>query len=515
MLEILNRYAHGLASIPFLYALRERGGLARLESGPLSAEQLADGLSANRGYLDVALRMLVCLEWIRPAADGRYESTPELAHARVIPGGIMDLYRFPFDAYVRGGAAESLEPWLELSEKRWNSDHPFLPDFLDGLLIIPLLLALQTQKRLEVVERKQKGDEQVVATLRLRVEPHVRRAVERLFVANGWAARAGRTLNLSRAGRFVIDRIFITAMLASYRPMFVRADELLFGDAARVFGRDAEGHETHVDRTVNVIGSGFQHEKYFAALSELVVRCFDGDDYTSQPNYIVDMGCGDGTLLRRLYEAVRDRTGRGKVLDAHPVIPVAVDFNEKALAEASRTLAGIEHIAVRGDIADPAALLETLRAKIDGDIRLLHVRSFLDHDRPYRKPEDRDAAARRTATGGNVYIDREGNPIPSGEMIQSTVEHLRRWSDVVNEHGLVVLEVHCLPPEVTARYRDESENFHFDVYHALSHQYLLDAPTFLACAAEAGLFCREGRVVGFPKNLPFTRITLSHFERRP
>jgi acyl transferase domain-containing protein/enoyl-CoA hydratase/carnithine racemase/SAM-dependent methyltransferase len=516
MLEILNRYSHGLASIPFLYALRERGGLARLESGPLSAEQLAHELSANRGSLDVALRMLVCLEWIRPSTDGRYEATPELANARVIPGGIMDLCRFPFDAYVRGGATESLEPWLELSERRWNSDHPFLPDFLDGLLIIPLLLALRTQKRLEVIERKRKGDEQAAATLRLRVEPHVRRAVERLFLASGWATRAGRTLHLSRAGRFIVDRIFITAVLASYRPMFVRAEELLFGDAARVFARDAAGHETHVDRTVNVIGSGFQHDKYFAALSDLVVRSFDGDDYTAQPKYIVDMGCGDGTLLRRLYEAVRDRTRRGKVLDTHPVIPVAVDFNEKALAEASRTLAGIEHIAVHGDIGDPAALLETLRARVDGDLhRMLHVRSFLDHDRPYRQPEDRDAAARRTANGGNVYIDREGNPIPSGEMIQSAVEHLRRWSQAVNEHGLVVLEVHCLPPEVTARYRDESENFHFDAYHALSHQYLLDAPTFLACAAEAGLFCSQGRVVGFPKNLPFTRITLSHFERRP
>ena len=516
MLEILNRYSHGLASIPFLHALRERGGLALLESGPLSAERLAQGLSANRGYLDVALRMLVGLEWIRPAADGRYEATSELANARSIPGGIMDLYRFPFDDYVRGGAAESLEPWLELSERRWNSDHPFLPDFLDGLLVIPLLLALQTQKRLEVIERKRKGDGETVATLRLRVEPHVRRTVERLFVAMGWAKRAGRTLHLSRAGRFVVDRIFITAVLASYRPMFVRAEELLFGDARRVFERDAKGHETHVDRTVNVIGSGFQHEKFFTALADLVIRCFEGEDYESQPKYIVDMGCGDGTLLKRLYEAVRDRTPRGKVLDTHPVIPVGVDFNEKALAEASRTLAGIQHIAVRGDIGDPAALLETLRANVAGDLhRVLHVRSFLDHDRPYRRPEDRDAAARRTATGGNVYIDGEGNAIPPGEMMQSTVEHLRRWSQAVNEHGLVVLEVHCLPPEVTARYRDESENFHFDAYHALSHQFLLDAPAFLACAAEAGLFCREGRVVGFPKNLPFTRITLSHFERRP
>ncbi|PYS30179.1 MAG: hypothetical protein DMG11_06165, partial [Acidobacteria bacterium] len=507
MLEILNRYAHGLSSIPILHALRARGCLARLaEAAPVSTEDLAREFSANRGYLDVALRMLVCLEWIRPVADGRYEATPELASSNLIPDRIMDLYRFPFDLYVQGGAGNSLEPWLEQSERRWNCQHPFLPDYLDGLLIIPLLLSLRAQGRLSIVEE----------TLGLDVDPAVRRWIERLFVARGWAARSGDVLHVNRVGRFVIDRIFITATVASYRPMFGNAQELLFGDAARAFARDSAGHETHVDRTINVIGSGFQHEKYFAALSDLVVRCFDGDDYASQPKYIVDMGCGDGTLLRRLYEAVRDRTRRGKVLDAHPVIPVAADFNEKALVEASRTLAGIEHIAVKGDIGDPAALLDTLRANGVEDLhRVLHVRSFLDHDRPYRQPEDHEAGARRSPAGGNVYIDSQGQPIPLRDMLQSTVEHLRRWSQVVNEHGLVLLEVHCLPPDVTARYRDESENFHFDVYHALSHQYLLEAQTFLVCAAEAGLFWREGRGVGFPKHLPYTRISLNHFERRP
>ena len=78
-----------------------------------------------------------------------------------------------------------------------------------------------------------------------------------------------------------------------------------------------------------------------------------------------------------------------------------------------------------------------------------------------------------------------------------------------------MLEVHCLPPDVTAQHLDESENFHFDAYHAMSHQFLLTAQTFLACAAEAGMFCREGHSFGFPKNLPFTRISLNHFERRP
>ncbi|HEX7679467.1 MAG TPA: class I SAM-dependent methyltransferase, partial [Thermoanaerobaculia bacterium] len=512
----MNRYSHGLASIPILHALREHGGMARLaETVAVSAEQLARELSANRAYLDVALRMLVCLDWIRPTADGRYEPTPGLANASVIPDQIMDLYCFPFDLYVQGGAGESIEPWLERSERRWNSEHPYLPDYLDGLLIIPLLLSLRAQGRLSIAEEKDSGT--VAATLSLNVDPAVRRGIERLFVAKGWAARSADVLHVNRAGRFVVDRIFITATVASYRPMFERAQELLFGDAARVFARDSAGHEMHVDRTVNVIGSGFQHEKYFSALSDLVVRCFDGDAYASQPKYIVDMGCGDGSLLRRLYETVRDRTGRGRVLDAHPLIPVAVDFNEKALAEVARTLAGIEHIAVRGDIGDPLAMLDTLRANGVEDLdRVLHVRSFLDHDRPYRQPEDRRAAERRSRIGGGgIYIDAECRSIPPGDMIQSTVEHLRRWSRAVNEHGLILLEVHCLPPDVTAQYLDESENFHFDAYHAMSHQYLLEAQTFFACAAEAGLFWREGRGVGFPKNLPFTRISLNHFERRP
>src|SRR5215470_13383016 len=130
-------------------------------------------------------------------------------------------------------------------------------------------------------------------------------------------------------------------------------------------------------------------------MSDLVVRLFDGDDYATQPKYIVDMGAGDGSLLRRLYEVVCDRTRRGKALDAHPLVLVAVDFNEKALAEASRTLAGIEHIAVRGDVGDPLALLDTLRANGVEDLnRVLHVRSFLDHNRPYRQPEDCKAAER-------------------------------------------------------------------------------------------------------------------------
>ncbi|MGD2114176.1 MAG: beta-ketoacyl synthase N-terminal-like domain-containing protein, partial [Acidobacteriota bacterium] len=555
MLELLNRYSHGFASIPLLAALRQAGALDLIATGePFSAGELTRTLSANRGYLDASLRMLESLGWIRRLPDGgpadgsagaaerdaRFEATPELARegreggVECIPDGIMELFGFPFDRYLEGVAGEagpglSLEPWMRRSAERWGSSHPFLPDFLDGLLVVPLLLALSRQGRWAVPAERADGEG---ARLELDLPDRtVRDEVEGLFLDKGWAVRPGpdssdpepsnRPLALTRTGRFVVERIPITAALASYRPMLLRADELLFGDPARVFAPEADGAETHLDRALNVLGSGFQHERYFAALSELVIRLFDHDDHDAQPRYIADTGCGDGSLLRRLVETVRDRTRRGRVLDRHPLTAIAVDYNERALEVAARTLDGIDHIALKGDVGDPAGILRELAARgVEDPDRVLHVRSFLDHDRPYREPEDRDEAARRPyrepgRRPSGVYIDADGRPIPPRDMVQSTVEHLRRWAEAVNDHGLILLEVHCLPPAATARFLDESESFHFDLYQALSHQYPLEPEVFLTCAAEAGLFHREGHGRRFPEHLPFTRITLSHFERRP
>src|SRR5260370_1091745 len=219
MLEMLNRYSHGLAAIPILHALRERGCLARLaETASISAEQLASEFSANRAYLDVALRMLVCLDWIRPAGDGRYKAMPGLASANIIPDRIMDLYRFPFDLYVQGSAGEPLEPWLEMSEQRWNSDHPYLPDYLDGLIIVPLLLSVRAQRQISIVEEKDSAT--VAATLRLNVDRTVRRVIERLFVARGWADQSAEALNRRSITRRTVRSTFRRSVAATVAESF-------------------------------------------------------------------------------------------------------------------------------------------------------------------------------------------------------------------------------------------------------------------------------------------------------
>ena len=114
-----------------------------------------------------------------------------------------------------------------------------------------------------------------------------------------------------------------------------------------------------------------------------------------------------------------------------------------------------------------------------------------------------------------IYVDEHGQAIPPHIMIQGLVEHLERWARLGTKHGLILLEVHCLPPKVVAEFRDESENLHFDAYHAFSGQYLVEADVFLISAAEAGLLPKAEFFRRYPSVLPFSRITLNCFEKKP
>jgi acyl carrier protein len=100
-------------------------------------------------------------------------------------------------------------------------------------------------------------------------------------------------------------------------------------------------------------------------------------------------------------------------------------------------------------------------------------------------------------------------------MVQSLAEHLERWASISTKHGLIILEVHCLEPDVISTFLDKSESLHFDAYHAFSRQHLVEADVFLAAAAEAGLFPKSEFFRKYPNTFPFSRITLNWFEKRP
>ncbi|PHM06071.1 hypothetical protein CK516_36310 [Nostoc sp. 'Peltigera malacea cyanobiont' DB3992] len=228
------------------------------------------------------------------------------------------------------------------------------------------------------------------------------------------------------------------------------------------------------------------------------------------------MGCGDGTLLKRVYETVRDKSARGKVLAEYPLRMLGLDFNRESLQETDRTLAEIPHLVLPGDIGNPGEIATNLlQIGITDPENILHIRSFLDHDRPFIFPQNKAREQARSHLSYDcISVNPLGELIPPPTAIQSLVEHLQRWAEIVTPYGLIILEVHSLTPDVVYTFLDRCENLHFDAYQAFSMQHLVEADVFLLAAAEVGLFPKPEFSKKYPKTFPFSRITLNWLEKR-
>jgi hypothetical protein len=211
---------------------------------------------------------------------------------------------------------------------------------------------------------------------------------------------------------------------------------------------------------------------------------------------------------------VRDRTARGAVLDQHPLTVVGADINIVARRASKQTLrqAGIRsfHV-INGDINRPAQLASDFE-KLGLDVHdFLHVRSFLDHNRPYVPLADYISGSRRTrSTGAFAHL---GDEILPDEQEENLVRHLRRWAPYVGRFGLITLELHTLPPEVTAANLDKTPAVAYDGTHGFSDQYLIELPNFLECAREAELHADPRFQAAFPPS-ELATVSINFFTTR-
>ncbi len=511
MLTLVNSYAHGYVAIPVILACKKQGLFRMFDAGtPVPFTALVTRLHANRGHLRTALHLLESLRWVTRNEQDEYVLTSNARVRHKISQDTLQLLSFPMDAYLLNHQSGlSLTRWIEKSERRWNIKDALIARILDGMLVIPLLLALKAHHLLPDPERQE-------IPLFSTLPPGVCEEVTTFFHNQGWLSQENGVHQLTDTGRFLTERIFITATVASYRPMLMKIAEVIFGDCRSVFVRDQSDHEQHVDRTLNVRGSGFQHDKYFSDMEAIILSIFNRKPYQEQPKYIADTGCGDGTLLKTLYEIVQHKSLRGSVLHDYPLRLIGIDWNEKALEATKLTLKDCDHLILQGDIGNPAQIIADLeKIGVHDPENILHVRSFLDHDRPYLPPSDPAAVTGRSHLSSDaVFVANDGGEIPVSKAMQSLVEHLRRWSSVLGRHGLILLEVHCLPLHTVNEHLETSESLSFDAFHRFSHQLLVEADRFLMAAAEAGLFPRKELFRKYPHTLPFSRITLNYFEHR-
>lgn len=525
MLSVLNNYAHGFVSIPVLIACKRHGLFTFLEEkGACGFSDLAGELNANKGYLRVALNILESLGWVVRDLNDEYSLSDSYQSHHDIPEDIVQVVNFPMQEYFSGSTDEveslSLKNWFDQSLNQWSITDTMLIEFIDGVIYVPLFVSLcQHRETLGLEPTVGKTDVSIkgVSTNNLFASLNETAKTEIVdhLIDKKLLSREGGTLEYTDKGRFLQDRALNMAMVYSYHPMLTHIGDVIFSRRRFIGERDEQGHELHVDRTLNVLASGFSHTKYFTDLEATILSIFNNTDFSRQPKYIADMGCGDGSLLKVVFDVIRDKSERGKVLEQYPLVLIGADYNDKALNETEKTLRAYPHIVIPADIGDPAQLVTDLKAQgIKDTENILHVRSFLDHDRPYIAPLEDHSGYSRLIDKDLVYVDNDGGEISPAVIIQSLVEHFKRWSSIIGKHGLLILEVHRLNISTVNQWTEKTESLHFDAYHCFSQQLLVNAPLFYKSAAEAGLYSNLSCFRKYPKTLPYARITLNYFQSR-
>ena len=520
----------GIVLAPVVKALCDRRVFEIFGDSPawVELDQIVERTHANRGYLRVGLRLLASCGWLtqRLGENGRsasYALTPEGSLAlRMAPPLYEEVATFlPKVVFLEDflfGRSDlpllpSLEALVQRARERWglgiDGDAGTaricaqLRRHLDGVLVGPAMVALARAGIFAQLEAEP------VLIQNIPGNQGSLSCVFDLLATQGWVAREQGTVRLTSSGKYAATLATSYGVTVSYVPLFNVVSTLLFGNP-RIQRVDDSGVELLVNRGMNVWGSGGAHRTYFKTVDEIVIEIFNRP-IAQQPQGICDMGCGDGTFLEHLYSVVKTRTARGEALDRHPLALVGADFNKVARRVAKQTLrrAGCPtfHV-IPGDINRPpqlAADLDDLGLDIHD---LLHVRSFLDHNRPYSPPMDYVKGSRHGRSTG--AFARFGQEIAAEELEENLIRHLRRWAPYVGRFGLLLLELHTLPPELTAANLEKTPAVAYDGTHGFSDQYLVELPVFLDCAREAGLVADPRHACKFPPS-ELATVSLNYF----
>jgi hypothetical protein len=514
---LIFQHLAGIVLAPVIKALADRGVFAQLYDAPagIALDEIAGRTRANRGYLHVALRLLVSCGWMTRIGEdnaARYFLTPAGRIAVWLAPLYGEVVSFIpkalfLDDFLFGKSDRAVLPHLQglirRARERWGiytegdttaaKVHRQTVRYLDGMLVGPSMVALAR----EGIFRRLLEQEDGVELRSLPGNPRCLASVFELLELQGWVVSEQNVARLTDSGRYAAQIATSYGVTVSYLPMFDVLGTLLFGNP-KIPRVDESGGELLVNRGMNVWGSGGAHNTYFRKSDEIIVELFNRP-LEQQPQGICDMGCGDGSFLEHVYEVVRARTLRGASLDTHPLVLIGADVSKVARRITKQRLRRAyipDFHVIRGDINRPAYLASELE-QLGLDIHsLLHVRSFLDHNRPYLPPANYIRDSRRARTSGAfAYL---GEEIPPDELEENLVRHLRRWAPYVGRFGLLVMELHTLRPGLAAANIDRVLAVPYDATHGFSDQYLVELEVFLACAREAGLVADERFQARFP-----------------
>ena len=508
------RHLDGLATAPVAVALHKKGVLDFIfKNKEATLAQLSNHFKANEGYLNVGLRVLASQGFLDYTIDNETQeikiainSKSEIAFSHFyLYDDVIDLLHYSAQFHPRLFEEAPFKKLNVIFEKYKNNygitfsddavtseiQHQILKH-VEGYLVGPTLVRLGMNGMfhkyfMEVSFRPEEFHK----------SPEMFAKILDFFVHLGWFNEKNGNYQFTETGLFFAKRAAAYGVTVSYLPTFEKIETLIFGNAA-VLRLQADGSdEVHVDREMNVWGSGGAHETYFKVVDEILIHLFNLP-IEEQPKGVLDMGCGNGAFLEHIFEVIDRQTLRGKMLDEYPLFLVGVDYNQTALkvSRANLIKADIWAKVIWGDIGRPDILSTDLKENYNIDLKdLLNVRTFLDHNRIWSEPNNKNITRVSTSTG--VFAHR-GERINNNLVEENLLEHLQKWSPFVSKFGLLLIELHTISADLTAKNIGKTAATAYDATHGFSDQYIVEIDVFNKIAAEAGLFPDKAIFKRFP-----------------
>ncbi|MBQ4819056.1 class I SAM-dependent methyltransferase [Aquimarina sp. MMG016] len=497
--EELFRHLDGIVVSPIAYALLKNGITNfLLEKKETSLSKVTEAFKANEGYLNVAFRIFASQSWIDYKVDDnkvilKTNSFTKIAFDHFyLYKGVVDLLEYSGKFHPR---KFELEPFHKLEKlfNKYQNRFQLKPSentailkiqnqilkHIEGILAGPTIVHLGMGGMFHkyFMEASFSPDE-------YHKFPKSFDTILMFLSHLGWFSKSNNHYTFTEKGLFFAKRASAYGVTVSYIPMFRKMEELLFGNP-NILWKDDGDTETHVDREMNVWGSGGAHATYFKKIDEIIISLFN-KPLEEQPKGILDMGCGNGAFLIHLFEVIESKTLRGKHLDDYPLFLVGADFNKAALKATRVNLiqADIWAKVIWGDISDPDLLQKDLLDNYQIVLKdLLSVRTFLDHNRIWSDPVSKlDTPSQ--STGAFAY---RGKRLSNNDVERNLKDHFTKWAPHIERFGLIVIELHTIASELTAKNLGRTAATAYDATHGFSDQYILEIDSFLKVIEEVGL----------------------------
>ncbi len=493
------RHLDGIVTTPVIAVLSEKNILNYiLEHKELKLSEIAQQFSANEGYLNVALRILASQNFLDYLIDNskdliQISTNQNTESAFSLQNIYKDLSIFLFDNELiksKEITEDLCKKWIHLFDKyksilfdenEEDSLQHQLKKHIEGVLIGPIIVKLGMSGMFHkyFMEASFSAGE-------FHRNPQYFETILDYLSELGWFTKRNQNFQFTETGLFFARRASAYGVTVSYLPMFSKLENLLFGKADEIREIEIGEEEIHVDREMNVWGSGGAHSTYFNVLDEFIIDIFNRP-IEEQPKGILDMGCGNGALLQHLYEVIERQTLRGKQLEEYPLFLVGADYNQAALKVTRANLIKNDIWAkvVWGDIGNPKKLAEDLKCDYDIDLSdLLNIRTFLDHNRIWEDVLDTNTSRISTSTGAFSF---RGKRLSNNDVEENLLNHLKKWTPYVEKFGLLLIELHTLPPEITSKNIGRTAATAYDATHGFSDQYIVEVDVFHRICIESGL----------------------------